>query len=436
MQRFLCVLMILLLSTAIFAGGQQDEGAETGVETVVWYGYETDYEQEHAQIIAAFEQENPGIKVEVEYLGGGYIDDYLKVMDTMLMSGEDFDILQQQAPSIYTDKAGKGLLAPLDEFIAAEGKTYNDLYTAPAAVDGKIYGLPFDAKIWFVLINKDALEESGLSLPPDDWDWDMYREYAKAMTKGEGANKRYGSFMHTWYHYSGLNMYNAVEGNPWVDANGDPNFSDPLMKEFMQYRYQLEMVDKVQYPYTELLAMQPDYNNLYFSGKVAMLPVGTWMVARIGDEKYNPDFVSALAPLPVGTPDSPAYRTFGETRYMDINARSTRQEASYKFIRYYTTEGMYVKGSAFSAARGSDNDKIFDVVVPQDKRYRYDMPTFLNVFNNKIDNAWTITPNWFNEVVEQMFVREAGAYYTGGRSLEDTLEVVRKQAADIIKNNY
>lgn len=89
----------------------------------------------------------------------------------------------------------------MNEFYDKEGLKPEDEYYVNPKVGDKYYGMQMTAGYQFVLLNKDALDEAGLPVPTYGWTWDDFRDYAKKLTKGEGVDKRYGTYFHTWELY-------------------------------------------------------------------------------------------------------------------------------------------------------------------------------------------------------------------------------------------
>lgn len=160
--------------------------------------------------------------MEFEYAAENNNSDYLKKVDLMFAGGETFDIAAQ--PGI------------------------NEHFEMDAA---------------------------GLPVPKPDWTWDDYREYARKLTKGEGVDKVYGSHKHTWQICNLLGMYSTKLGNPYFKGAADKlNFGDPNIRGFLQFRYDLENVDKTEMPYFETKSQNVPYRNQWFNQKAAMMPKG------------------------------------------------------------------------------------------------------------------------------------------------------------------
>ena len=113
-------------STATSPAG--DGGVTTAAETVAaaegqtvmkWSIWDKDLTLYYQPLIEEFEKQNPDLKIEMVDLGSS---DYQTVLGTQLTgSGSDFDIVTIKDVPGYTTLVNKGVLEPLDEFIANDG---------------------------------------------------------------------------------------------------------------------------------------------------------------------------------------------------------------------------------------------------------------------------------------------------------------------------
>ena len=112
---------------------------------------------------AAFEAENPDIKIEIEtHPGGGEGDNLVK---TRLATGEMSDVFRYNAGSLFQAlNPPQTMLDLTDEpFQANIIDSFKPVVTAP---DGRIYGVPEEAAMGGgILYNKKIYEELGLSVP-------------------------------------------------------------------------------------------------------------------------------------------------------------------------------------------------------------------------------------------------------------------------------
>ena len=68
-------------------------------------------------------------------------------------------------------------------------------------------------------------------------------------------------------------------------------------------RYDMENVDHCSTPLADVKALNMNYRDQFFNGNIAMLPMGTFMLSDIGNEKYSPDFVTTFARQPLWDKD-------------------------------------------------------------------------------------------------------------------------------------
>lgn len=401
--------------------------------------HEKSLEAEHTKIIAAFEAANPGIKVAIEYVSPGNIVGYVQKVDTMILAGEKFDIGYNTIKHDMVKRAEEGMLYPMDSFFKKEGTTYDAEYLIEGEVNDDHYGFPCDVKSWIVFINKNALKEAGLPVPPLDWTWDDYRMYAKKLTKGEGASKRYGSFMaNVWDHFFNFPLYNAKKGTPYVNEKNQFDPNRPELWSFLEYRKTLEDVDKTQMPSADNVTLNMLAIDALIPQKAAMAPFGTWMIADIKKtQQYPHDFVTTFAALPRASKDAPAGRTYTENRWWWVPKTSAHPEEAYKFVRFYTTVGMTMKGAGFSASRKNPaRDEIIKIMTADNASGLYDIDALKAVLKNPkwTDNAWDYSPSWIGEMAS-LRVETSNAYLTGGATLEQTKKLFASEGQKIFERN-
>ena len=119
-------------------------------------------EETLAKMVAAFEAENPNIKVEVETIG---YDDYFTQMQTRVAGGTAPDCYELNIEN-FAAYANKGQLA---EIRGVDVSGLNDTALNAFNVDGKQYGLPESFSNVVLIYNKDLFDQAGVAYPTDDW---------------------------------------------------------------------------------------------------------------------------------------------------------------------------------------------------------------------------------------------------------------------------
>lgn len=382
--------------------------------------------------INEFMKKYPDIKVTLDMQSENNSVEFLKKLDLMALSGDTSDVITTPSYRDYADRALKDFFAPLDDYMKGENKTFDSLYSYPAQLNNKVFGLPANPGIYHVLINKKYLDAAGLPTPKADWTWDDYREYALKMTKGSGKDKVYGSYMHTWTEYRREALFVSKLDNPYVKDDGTSNLEDPTFKEWLKFVSDMEKVDKSQVPYFDAKSTNMAYRDVFFKGQAAMVLTGSWMYDDImNTQKFPHDFVTVFASFPRWK-NSPAGRTQGSCSYYSINKNSQNKEAAYLFARYITEEGAAVIGE-LPSVKGSDYTKVINDKIGDNAKL-FDVNSLLSIWNNKAlqPNMITKFPETF-KALDDMFNVETEKYMVGGADLDTTMNNIVKQGKDILK---
>ena len=414
LTRTLAISVMLLVSLSLLAfarGQEEDAAAASGDETVEikWYvQIPPSFDPAIEEAIARFEEKNPGITVNYEHLNEGDGTEYTQKVDLLLLAGDDAEVISQTTTADNIERGTNGMLEPLNSYLEAEGANYEDIYSIKMDSDGTYYGLPTGVKVWYVLLNKDHLDEAGLPLPPDDWTLADYRDYARQLTQGSGNNKRYGSYLHTWPMFNYIGLWSAKEDNPLFHEDGTPTLDHPAFEEFIAWRRQMED-DGYQLPFADAQAGNVHYLGAFFNEEFSMQVIGSWTINAIRKlDKFPHDFETAFAPLPRFDENQPAERTFSENSVYALNKNGANKEAGYKFIRFLTTEGQQIIAEGFSPEIGADNRTILEKMMG-DFQHLYDVDSLVNTINGRVDNVTTFFPE-YQANYEDILAREMDLY--------------------------
>ncbi len=129
---------------------------------------------------AAFEAENPGIKIEIEtHPGGGEGDNLVK---TRLATGDMPDVFRYNAGSLFR------ALNPPETMLDLTNEPYQanviDSFKPVVTVDGKVYGVPEEAAMGGgILYNRKIYADLGLSVPKSWAEFMANNEKIKAAGK-------------------------------------------------------------------------------------------------------------------------------------------------------------------------------------------------------------------------------------------------------------
>lgn len=318
----------------------------------VWDYETTDYWK---VLVEAFEKENPDIKVKVTDIGG---TDYDTKIPVLLSSGDTSDVITIKSMPIYTSLVEKNQLMPLDEMIAKSGLDMSPYRGADEGikVNDKLYGLPFRNDYYLLYYNKTIFDNAGIEYPSNDMTWDEYRDLAKRLTTGEGNEKIYGSYLHTWpgslYRW-GMDAEHSMD-------SGNYEFLKPTYELFLA----MQNEDKSIMDYGTLKTGNIHYSGPFYKEQVAMETMGTWFANLIINTKKkgetNVNWGVAKAPHFEGQDPNVAV---SNPTPISINKNAAHPEEAFRFVQFMCAEA----GADILASLGTlpayQNDKTINTLV-------------------------------------------------------------------------
>ena len=430
------ILKIILATLAVFifiGCSVATNTLEQDIVTIEFYSWETSLIEQNAAVIAAFEKLHPHIRVNINYPAENNNVEYTEMMELLLLANVQVDVMIESSVARMKRMARRGLFMPLNSFMEYEGIVFDDIYSVSSYKNGKYYGLPIDITPWFVMINYSMLKDAGIMVPPLNWTWYDYMEYAKILTNHEKGV--FGSYFHTWNNYFLMSMYSVGLDNALFNENGTLAFENPALGGWLQFRYNLENVYNVSVPLMDVRAVNMSYRNEFWSGNVAMLPTGSWMLAEIKDtENWPRDFKVAFAPLPKWPHGGVEGRTFSDTKMLSIPVTARHPQEAYEFIRFYNTEGAVIRAGGLMAVHDIDIiSNINNVIYSPYMEDLFHLQSLYSVFTNPnfYFNASMTIPVYDAEITA-MFIEKSERFIVGGVSLEETIKNMMHYGNEII----
>lgn len=423
-----------------------NSGQETPGEPVTiklhTFGNEANYNW--TKTIAAFEEKNPDINVDVIVLSEkGDTQEAIQKLDLAASSNEQMDVLMFSDPASYAQRVGLGMVAKLDEFIAAEGYKVNEDYKVDTTLNGSVYALPGKFNPWYVLLNKSHLTEAGLEVPTD-WTWDDFTTYAKKLTTGEGTSKRYGTYFHGpqnggWMEFLKLALANQADDSDFLKADGTSNLDSPLFRKTLELRLQMEKTDKSATPYTDMISQKLHYRNQFFNQAASMIMIGSWMNTELGGTDQFPlNFEVAVAPIPKNNASDEGGYTMVTTDYVSVAENSKNKEAAYKFVRWYTTDGQIAQAKnipAWNGVEDSQMESIIDTILAGTKNpEKVDKASLLNVLSNA-KSSKIIPPVTYQSEMYKVINEEYEKLIYDQQDIDKTIASLQERVQQIIDAN-
>lgn len=333
MKRTVGLILALTLLLLCFSIPAVAENALSG--SITFLSGETDEEQVLVTraIIDAFEQANPGCKINLVLAG---MDDREETIMADLYAGAPVDLITVDAESIGT-YANAGILYPLDQLIADIGE--DDFITGSRVViDGHDYGFPYAGCSMLMYVRTDLLEANGLSIPTT---WDELLAVAKALTK----DGMYGACLPAGQNNCTtlwMNMFINMAGGNVCGEDLQPTLNTPEVEKALTF-------------YKELAQYCPDGITSYgygdqitafCSGRSAITFYQGRVIARVFSEA--PDLLDKYAVCEIPVPADGADLQFGSYNYYALGKNTQNPELAMAFLKFMCT-GQNAADFALSA---------------------------------------------------------------------------------------
>lgn len=293
------------------------------IRVSVWDFQNNPYYQ---QVIDLYEA-TTGNTVEVVDIASA---DYIDQLSIMLTGGEEIDVIMAKDIPSFSAMIDRHQLEPLDRYIEESGMDISGFagLLDNIRMDGKLYGLPFRNDYYVLFYNKDIFDRLGVPYPNNDMTWDEYEQLAAQLTVGEGDEKIYGSYLHTWRL---LVQDWAIQDGSHSLVTDDYSFMRPYYEQALRMQNETRSVPD----YSQLKAGNVHYRSMFHGGQVAMLPMGTWLIgdtiAAINAGQCNiRNWGFVRLPHPAGAESG---CTVGATTQIGINTKSLHKEAAFAFIQ-------------------------------------------------------------------------------------------------------
>lgn len=295
--------LALALTASVIAGcGSKEEtpAASTGAAattaakkdvTVKIFNFKVEIAEQMNRMKAEYEASHPGVKLEIETMGGGA--DYGAALKAKFAANE--------APDIFNNDGNAQLDVWLEHLEDLSGEPWvKDLVSVakgPMTKDGKLYGMPMGIEGYGFVYNKDLFAKAGITETP------------KTLSQLEAAAKKlqdagitpFSNGYQEWWVLALHNLNVAfAHSTPSPDDfikglnDGSQKFkTNPVMENWIKL---LDLTVK----YGNKNPLTTDYNSqvtMFAKGEAAMMQQGNWTQVQINGT--NPNIKVGLLPMPI-----------------------------------------------------------------------------------------------------------------------------------------
>ena len=321
--------LVALLSTVSVYGAQATEmaaSASPAVTTITYYEYSAspDHLKNLASIVAAFEKQNPTIRVNVS--SDDYAD-YFTKLTTEIAAGDAPDTFELDYQD-FVNYAASGSLLNLSSLEKGDKSFTPGFYTKSAlgAFDygGVQMGLPEDFSDVLLFYNENLFKAAHVAYPTADWTWKQEMAAAKELTNpSKGV---WGLFQPVTFN----EFYKALDqaGGSFFNASKTKatfnNAAGVAAAEHLVSKLGTTM------PTLSQIGNTPNFDtSLFESGKLAMWVNGNWQFSTI-----------AKVPFKWNVVVEPGDTTKASAVFLDgvvVNAKTPNAAAAWKWLKFYTS---------------------------------------------------------------------------------------------------
>ena len=301
------------------AGGGAAGGDENTI--VFWSNHPGSSRDVELELIAAFEEENPELSVEL--VDGGASYEELAQKFNAALAGADLPDVIVASDVTWFNFALNEATTPLDDLWEQEGidpDSYVDTLREDYEYNGKHYGVPYSRSTNLMYWNTDDLAAAGLPTDRGPETWEEFDEWASKLTEQTDNPALVipdGSTYLDWYFQGMVWAFGGSYSNKW-----EPTFLDPKTVEAGKF-----LQDQVNKGHIEI---GTDPTVTFGAGNASALLESTGSLSGLTESATVP-FITTFLPGP-----GPSAATGGAGLAIPNGISDARKANAVKFIDFIT----------------------------------------------------------------------------------------------------
>lgn len=326
-------------------------------------------------LLAGFEQNNPGIKVETTDLTWSNGHDKIVVAYASNSAPDVLELGSDWVPEF----AHQGVLHDMTAEVDSVRPSYR--MWEPAIKDNRIFGFPWIVDTRVLFYNKTLLRKAGLNPDQPPQYWNELLEAVRRIHNLSGKVYGFGANSAEKHRlYKKFLPFLWGNGGVVLSADGKECLLDsPAAKEALEF-----YTDLTKYG---LIESQLKLDQAFLEGRVGFLISGGWLLQRIREDKPDLEFGVALIPQPKPNFGQPA--SFAGAEFLVVSKSSKHPAEAMKLIRHLTAGE-----NALRLCRAVGTPSPSYIQAAHDPYYQGD--PYLAVFQKQLEYALSspATPQW------------------------------------------
>jgi len=279
-----------------------------------------------SELLAAFERENPGLRVRVEQLPWTAAHEKLLTA----YAGDATPDIAQMGNTWLPEFVALDAIVPLDERLRASAQVdlgdYDPGIVATNVLEGRQYGVPWYVDTRVLFYRRDLLSQAGFHAPPRDWDEWLRMQVA---IKQRGGADRYAVLL-PLNEFEQLLALWLQQGEPMLrDGGRFGNFRSPGFARTLEFY--LSMFERHLAPPVTSNDVANVWNE-FARGYFTFFISGPWQIVEF-KRRLPPELQASWMTAPLPGPHGPGASSAGGCS-LAIFRRSPRKDAAWKLVEF------------------------------------------------------------------------------------------------------
>lgn len=418
-KKIISVVAATATITAILAGcGSTSKKSSDGNVTITYAIWDKNQEPGMTEIAEAFEEKNPGIKVNVEVTPW---DQYWTKLEAGASAGTMPDVFWMHSNQ-QSKFASNNVLLDITDKIKVSSIVDMNMFPAELVDlyknDGKNYAIPKDIDTIGLWYNKTMFDKAGISYPDETWTWDTLLDAAKKLTNPDKGIYGLAAPLNL---QEGIDNFIYQNGGEVLSQDKKESLWDtPEVKEAVQWYVDLSLKENVS-P-TQNQFSENSSVSFFESGKTAMSLHGSWMLSEFLSNEYVKENCD-VAVLPKQKKQASIFNGLGNA----IAAKTSHPEEAWKFVEFLGSEEankiQAKSGAAIPAYKGTSDEWIN---LSKD----FNLKAFTDMLKYAVIKPYSKeTVKW--QTIEEQTLTKA---FTGEVSVSDICDEVDKKVTEVLQS--
>lgn len=342
LYRITMIVVLIAMAISMTSCGAKPESTEKSVKVLAMQQAGPTPEEMN-EIVAKFNESNPGIKVNIDYVSYDALHD--KIATSMATNPPAYDVILVD-DIWYAEFAKNGYLWDVTSKISKETK--DSIFAAAwdiTTVNGVTYGMPWllDEKYFFY--NEKMLADAGIAAPPKTWE----ELEAQSLILKEKGIVEYPIVWSWAQAETAICDFVALlygNGGRFTDENGKPAFNEAAGVETLQWM--VDSIDKGIVNPASISYVEEDVRNTFSQGKAAFAINWLYMyeLAAINTDESQVVGQVKMSLIPAFEGNAAPSSSINGSMGFSVVDKSPNREEAWKYVEFLTSEEIQREYSA------------------------------------------------------------------------------------------